>query len=124
MDNIKLTFSEDVMLDLLDLLGKTIDNEGYLAEKDDQTQRVLTKEGEEIHIDEWGGIIKGRLFIKKDLTTLMEIARITREGINMKYYSSVAEAEKHRRKNGRIYYKSDRGYYITYPKKKNWWDIR
>jgi len=71
-----VTFSKDVREDILDLFEKTIDDEGYIVEKDSPEQKVLTPKGEEIHIKEWGGIVKGsETFIKSDIISLIELAK-------------------------------------------------
>ena len=62
-----LTFDETAKEDILDMYEKTTDSEGFIVEKDKPEQKVLTPKGEEIHIDEWGGIVKGsEEFIKSD----------------------------------------------------------
>lgn len=40
-----------------------------------------------------------------------------------RYYRTWEDAEAHRRKGQRIYYKPRNGYYIVTPKKRAWWDI-
>ncbi len=71
-----VTFSKDAREDILDLFGKTVDEEGYIIEKDNPEQRVLTPKGEEILIEEWGGIIKGsEIFVKSDVFSLIELAK-------------------------------------------------
>lgn len=71
-----ITFDESARLDVLELFDKTIDIEGFLVEKDNSVQRVLTKEGKEIHISEWAGVIKGsESFIKSDMFALIELAK-------------------------------------------------
>lgn len=72
----QLTFDEESKKDVLELFGKTIDEEGYIVEMDNLAQKVLTPKGEEIHIDEWAGIVKGsEAFVKSDTFSLMEIAK-------------------------------------------------
>lgn len=76
----ELTFSESAKEDILELFGKAIDSEGFIVEKETPEQRVLTPKGEEIHITEWGGIIKGgktghEQFIKSDSFTLLNLAK-------------------------------------------------
>ncbi len=72
----KMTFSETAKNDILELYHKCIDDEGFIVEKDDPKQRVLTPKGEEIHIDEWAGITKGsEAFIKNDTFSLIELAK-------------------------------------------------
>lgn len=71
-----ITFDESAKEDLLDLLGKTTDREGFIVEKDDPNQRVLTPKGEEIHIDEWAGLRAGsEAFIKSDAISLIKLAK-------------------------------------------------
>ena len=71
-----LTFSKDVKEDILELFGKTIDEEGYIVEKENINQRVLTPKGEEIRLEEWAGIVQGsEAFVKSDTFSLMEIAK-------------------------------------------------
>jgi len=72
----KLTFDEKAKKDILNLYGKTLDDEDYLVEKENLKQRVLTPKGEEIHFEEWGGIMKGsEVFVKSDAFSLLEIAK-------------------------------------------------
>lgn len=71
-----LTFNKDVKEDVLELFGKTVDDEGYIVEKENLKQRVLTQKGEEIRLEEWAGIIQGsEAFVKSDTFSLMEIAK-------------------------------------------------
>ena len=71
-----LTFNKDVKEDILELFGKTIDDEGFIVEKENINQRVLTPKGEEIRLEEWAGIIRGsEAFVKSDTFSLMEIAK-------------------------------------------------
>lgn len=70
-----ITFDEAAKEDILELFGKTKDAEGYIVEKDDPTTRVLTPDGEEIHIDKFAGIAKGSLaFMRSDLMSLMYLS--------------------------------------------------
>lgn len=72
----QITFKEESKKDILELFGKTLDNEEYIVEVENLNQRVLTPKGEEIHISEWAGIMKGsEAFIKSDTFSLMEIAK-------------------------------------------------
>jgi len=71
-----LTFNKDVKEDILELFGKTIDEEEYIVEKENINQRVLTPKGEEIRLEEWAGIVQGsEAFVKSDTFSLMEIAK-------------------------------------------------
>jgi len=72
----EITFTREAQEDILDLYGKSLDEEGFIVEKENQNQRVLTPSGEEIHIDEWAGIRKGsEAFIKNDAFSLIELAK-------------------------------------------------
>ena len=71
-----LTFNKDVKEDILELFGKTIDEEGFIVERENINQKVLTPKGEEIRLEEWAGIIQGsEAFVKSDTFSLMEIAK-------------------------------------------------
>ncbi|MEK6962977.1 MAG: hypothetical protein AABX70_01025 [Nanoarchaeota archaeon] len=71
-----LTFNENVKKEILTLFGKTVDDEGFIVEKEDPSQKVLTPKGEEIRIEEWGGVLKGsEAFIKSDAFSLIELAK-------------------------------------------------
>jgi len=72
----QVTFKEESKSDILELFGKTLDEEGYIVEIENVNQRVLTPKGEEIHISEWAGVMKGsEAFVKSDTFSLMEIAK-------------------------------------------------
>ena len=74
--NIKITFDKSCKKDILKFIGKNIDNEDFIVEESDFTQRVLTFEGEEINIDEFGGVQKGsEVFIKNDLISLIRLSK-------------------------------------------------
>lgn len=71
-----LVFGKEARIDILDLYGKTVNDEGFIVEKDNLSQKVLTSKGEEIRIEEWGGIVKGsEEFVKSDAFSLIEIAK-------------------------------------------------
>ena len=72
----QVTFTEESKSDILELFGKTLDDEGYIVEIENLNQRVLTPKGEEIHISEWAGVMKGsEAFVKSDTFSLIEIAK-------------------------------------------------
>ena len=76
MENPQVVFSEDVRNETLDFFDKQVDGEGFLVEKSDPTARVLTPDGEEIRVKEWGGIRKGsEAFIKSDTISLLDLAK-------------------------------------------------
>lgn len=71
-----VSFDKSIKREILKLYGKTIDEEGFIVEEENTKQRVLTPKGEEIHINEWGGIYKGsEAFVKSDTISLIELAK-------------------------------------------------
>ncbi len=71
-----ISFNESAREDILLLFGKTVDSEGFIVENENPKQRVLTKKGEEIMVDEWAGIVKGsEEFVKSDTFSLIELAK-------------------------------------------------
>lgn len=70
-----ITFEESAKEKILSFFDKTVDNEGFIVERDEPTQRVITPDGEEIVFEEFAGIRRGsEIFIKSDLTSLMNLA--------------------------------------------------
>jgi len=75
MLNNVITFDSSAKRDILDIFDKAVDEEGYIVEKKNPTQRVLTREGDEITLEKFGGLKKGsEIFIKSDLTSLVNLA--------------------------------------------------
>ncbi|MBI5392770.1 hypothetical protein HZA96_02780 [Candidatus Woesearchaeota archaeon] len=75
-ESIKLIFDKSAKEDILEFLNKKLDDNGFIVEKDQPFQKVLTFEGEEISIKELGGIQKGsEVFIKNDLISLMRFSK-------------------------------------------------
>jgi hypothetical protein len=73
--NVKITFKKEARRDVLGLINKTVDAEGFIV--DNNQQRVLTIDGEEIQENEFGGIRLGsEIFIKGDLPSLMELSKV------------------------------------------------
>lgn len=71
----QITFDKSVKNFILDFFDKTTDKEGYLVEKSNLEQKVLTQDGQDITEDEFGGIIPGStIFVKNDLPTAMELS--------------------------------------------------
>jgi len=79
-----VTFDKSASRDMLSIFGLEVDGEGYIIERDGGKNRVLTSEGEEILLKEWGGIIKchdflktkNPRFIKTDLASLISAAKM------------------------------------------------
>ena len=73
MNNI-ITFDVSVKKDILSFFGKTVDENGFLVEKEDFQQKVITQDGEEIKFDDFAGIRKeSEIFIKSDLPSLINL---------------------------------------------------
>lgn len=71
-----ITFDESAKDFALDLFEKKVDSEGFIVEKENEIQKVLTPKGEEILYDEWAGVIHGsEAFVKKDTFSLVELAK-------------------------------------------------
>lgn len=71
----QITFDKTAKNFVLDSFEKAIDKEGYIVEKNNSEQRVLTQDGQEITAEEFGGIIPGStIFVKNDLPTIMELS--------------------------------------------------
>lgn len=73
---VTLTFGKAVKKEILGFLNKAIDEDGFIVEKENPNQKVLTFDGEEITEDEFGGIKRGsEVFIKNDIVSLMRLSK-------------------------------------------------
>lgn len=69
-----ITFEKSAKEEILAIFDKTVDDEGFIVEKGDITQRVITPDGEEVTLEEFAGIRKGsEIFIKSDLPSLIDV---------------------------------------------------
>lgn len=69
-----ITFDTASKREILSFFDKTVDEDGYIVEADDPTQRVITPDLEEIKEEEFAGIRKGsEIYIKSDLPSLIEL---------------------------------------------------
>lgn len=76
MARIEFTFDDSVKEEILGFFNKTTDSEGFIIERDNPDQKVLSEDGQEVNISEFGGLKKGsEVFIKKDLISLMRISK-------------------------------------------------
>jgi len=70
-----ITFDSSVKKQILGIFDKQVDAEGYIVEKNNPGQRVLTPDGDDIHLDEFTGIYKGsEIFVKSDIVSLVELS--------------------------------------------------
>ena len=72
-----ITFDAASKREILSCFGKTTDQDGYIIEAENPTQRVITPDGEDITIEEFAGIRNGsEIYIKSDLPSLIELIDI------------------------------------------------
>jgi hypothetical protein len=70
-----ITFDENSKQSLLRIMNKSVDSQGFIVEKENPSERVLTKDGEEIKLEEFAGVRKGsEVFIKNDINSILELA--------------------------------------------------
>lgn len=70
-----ILFDNSAKEEILDAFDKKIDEKGYIVEKSNPDQKVLTTEGDEIKAEKFAGIRKGsEIFITSDLTSLIKLA--------------------------------------------------
>lgn len=70
-----ITFDDSAKAFILETFDKEVDSEGYIVEKNNPKQKVLTRHGEEIKLEDFAGIVKGsEVFVKSDLVSLIELA--------------------------------------------------
>lgn len=73
-NDMKITFDESARAFILDAFGKTA-KDGFIVEKSNTSQKVLTPRGEEIPLKEFAGVRKGSvIFVKSDIVSLVETA--------------------------------------------------
>ncbi len=76
MKQTKIFFDKSSQDFVLSIFNKSIDDEGFIVEKNNTSQRVLTPEGHEITKNELAVIKKGsEKFIAGDLTSLMKLSK-------------------------------------------------
>lgn len=72
---ISIIFHKSRLDTMFRALGKTTDPDGYLVEKSNPTQRVITPEGEIVKPKDVGIVRPGsQIFIKKDIDSLIKLA--------------------------------------------------
>jgi hypothetical protein len=70
-----INFDNSTVDFILDAFDKARDSEGYVVEKSNPSQRVLTDEGVEIKADEFAGVVKGsEVYFKSDLVSLIKLS--------------------------------------------------
>jgi len=75
-NKIALTFDSSLKKEVLGFFGKEVNEEDIIVEQSNPSQHVLSVDGQEVKIDEFGGIKKGsEVFIKNDLISLMRLSK-------------------------------------------------
>ncbi|MCX9025429.1 MAG: hypothetical protein OIN85_04960 [Candidatus Methanoperedens sp.] len=69
-----ITFEESAKEEILAIFDKTMDEENFIVEKGDITQKVITPDGEEVTLEEFAGVRKGsEIFIKSNLPSIIDV---------------------------------------------------
>lgn len=69
-----ITFDDGVKEEILSFFNKSVDEEGYIIEKD-SGERVLASDGEDLEINQFAGIRNGSLvFVKSDISSIIKLA--------------------------------------------------
>lgn len=70
-----ITFDESAKSEVLNLFGKTQDAEGFIVEKEDPSQKVLSADGQPLTLQEFAGVRKGsEIYIRSDFNSLIDVA--------------------------------------------------
>jgi hypothetical protein len=70
-----ITFDKSAKKFILDSFDKSTDDQGYIVEKNNPTQRVLSPDGQEVELDKFAGIKKGsQVFIRSDLVSIINLS--------------------------------------------------
>lgn len=70
-----IIFDKESRHKILSIMGKRIDSKGFIVEKSDMTQNVVTKDGEKIKFSEFAGVRKGsEIFIQNDINSILELS--------------------------------------------------
>jgi len=72
-----ILFDRSAKHKILQYFNKDLDSDGYIVEVD-TGRKVLTLEGEELHIDNFAGIFKGsEIYIKSDIASIVKFLQST-----------------------------------------------
>ena len=74
--NILLTFDSSLKREVLGFFDKEVNDDGLIVERLNPEQLVLSSDGQEVKLEEFGGVKKGsEVFIKNDLVSLMRLSK-------------------------------------------------
>lgn len=69
-----LTFDKQARRFVLDIFDKQVDMHGFVVEKNNPGQKVLTPDGEELEENQFAGVKKGsEIYIKSDILSLIKL---------------------------------------------------
>ncbi len=70
-----ITFDKTAKEKILQIFGLTIDEDNFIVEQTNRSQRVISSNGDEVKLEEFAGIVKGSLiFYKSDLPSLIDLS--------------------------------------------------
>ncbi len=70
-----ITFEESAKDIMLSFLDKSVDNDGFIVEKNDVTKRILASDGNEIKLEEFSGTKDG-VFFRNDISSLFDLSDV------------------------------------------------
>ena len=69
-----ITFEKQAKKFILDIFGKQVDVYGFVVEKNNPQQKVLTPDGDELEENQFAGVKKGsEIYIKSDILSLIKL---------------------------------------------------
>jgi hypothetical protein len=78
--SVRITFDTSARDFVLDAFGKAVRN-GFIVERCQPTQKVLTPRGEDIALEQFAGVRRGSaIFVKSDIVSLIEAAKAIESG--------------------------------------------
>lgn len=75
MTRAAITFDASARNFILDVFGKAVDPEGFIVEKENQGDRVLTPEGDVLRAEDFAGVHKGSLvFVRAGIMSAVRLS--------------------------------------------------
>ncbi len=75
----KIIFDKNLSPEILKAFGKETDKEGYIINKSTR-KKVLSPDGDDVHIKEFAGIIPGsEIYLKSDIISLIKYVEKNRK---------------------------------------------
>ena len=74
--SISITFTENAKLSVLNMLNKDVDKSGFVVEKENPDKKVISSDGNELNIDNFGGVKKGsEIFIEDNIVSIIKLLK-------------------------------------------------